>query len=193
MSSLPPNNCGADGVWFPAARRCPSPNFNARPAAGDIRLLVIHNISLPAGEFGNGNIEALFQNNLDCAAHPSFESLRGLEVSAHALIRREGEVVQFVAFDERAWHAGKSSFNGEENCNDFSIGIELEGCDDLPYTDAQYRSLQELTAYLFEHYPELNSERLVGHSDIAPGRKTDPGPAFDWHRYRQGLEQVDKL
>lgn len=164
----------------------PSPNFNARPQ-GEISLLVIHNISLPPGEFGGPYIEDLFLNRLDPQAHPYFQEIAGLHVSAHLLIRREGSVVQFVPFDQRAWHAGQSSFQGREQCNDFSIGIELEGCDDQAYTARQYQQLQIITQALMDSYPELNPQRITGHSDIAPGRKTDPGPAFDWDRYLQSL------
>ncbi|MDB6061457.1 MAG: N-acetylmuramoyl-L-alanine amidase family protein [Verrucomicrobiaceae bacterium] len=173
--------------WLQPARHCPSPNFNARPSAQLIDLLVIHNISLPPGEFGGGFIEQLFTNNLDCTAHPSFAELRDLQVSAHLLIDRDGAVTQFVAFTERAWHAGKSSFDGRDNCNDFSIGIELEGADTAAYSDAQYRALAAVTAVLLAHFPGLNLDKIVGHCDIAPARKTDPGPAFEWARYRQSI------
>jgi len=149
--------------------------------------LVIHNISLPPGEFDNDCIMQLFTNCLDWAEHPYFETIRGMEVSAHFLVRRDGELIQFVSCDERAWHAGESSYCGRENCNDFSIGIEMEGTDELPYSNAQYAQLQALSLALIAAYPGLDAERIAGHSDIAPGRKTDPGPAFDWHRYRQAL------
>lgn len=148
-------------------------------------MLVIHNISLPPGEFGGPWIEHLFTNTLDPSRHPYFAEIAELRVSAHLLINREGEVVQFVPFDKKAWHAGKSLFAGEENCNEFSIGIELEGCDDREFTDIQYERLAELTRYLCDCYPAIVPERIVGHSDIAPGRKTDPGPCFDWQRYRK--------
>ncbi|RLQ23754.1 1,6-anhydro-N-acetylmuramyl-L-alanine amidase AmpD [Seongchinamella sediminis] len=173
--------------WLLAARRVPSENCELRPAGCAPDLLVIHNISLPPGQFGGDSIERFFTNCLDWEAHPFFAGIRGLRVSAHLLIRREGELLQFVSFDERAWHAGVSAFDGRDNCNDFSIGIELEGTDQLPYTDAQYQALAAVTAALFETYPQLRPERIVGHCDIAPGRKTDPGPAFDWRRYRQAL------
>lgn len=177
----------ADG-WLRPATLCPSPNCNERPAGCAIELLVIHNISLPAGRFGGGYIEALFTNCLDCGAASGFADLAGLEVSAHLLIDRFGVATQFVAFDRRAWHAGKSQFAGRENCNDFSIGIELEGADTLPYTDAQYATLAAVTHTLRDRYPALGPQRIVGHSAIAPGRKTDPGPAFDWARLQQLLE-----
>ena len=146
---------------------------------------MVHGISLPPGQFGSGDIEALFTNRLDPTAHPYFAEVAHLEVSAHFLIRRTGEVVQFVSTDERAWHAGVSSWCGREHCNDFSIGIELEGTDDAPYEDPQYEALAALISLLRKHYPSIRSDAIVGHSDIAPGRKTDPGPAFDWQRVRQ--------
>lgn len=146
---------------------------------------MVHGISLPPGQFGSGDIEALFTNKLDPTAHPYFAEVAHLEVSAHFLIRRTGEVVQFVSADERAWHAGVSSWCGREHCNDFSIGIELEGTDDAPYEDPQYEALAALISLLRNYYPSIRSDAIVGHSDIAPGRKTDPGPAFDWQRVRQ--------
>lgn len=178
----------ADG-WLPGARRVPSPNCNARPAGVEVSLLVIHNISLPPGRFGGPWIEDLFLNRLRHDAHPYFETLRGLQVSAHFLIRRRGDLLQFVSTDARAWHAGKSVFRGLENCNDFSLGIELEGTDERPFTAKQYLRLARLTAQLQRRYPAITLDRIVGHSDIAPGRKTDPGPAFDWARLRAALEQ----
>ena len=176
-----------DNGWLQQARQVISPNFGPRPAGVEPELIVVHNISLPPGCFGGDEVEQLFCNCLDWTAHPYFEEIRGLEVSAHFLLRRCGELVQFVAVDDRAWHAGLSCWRGRDNCNDFSIGIELEGSDELPYTDAQYRTLAALTRALFAHYPALDREHLVGHADIAPGRKTDPGPAFDWPRYRASL------
>jgi AmpD protein len=169
------------------ARRVPSPNFEARPPGCEPELLVIHNISLPPGRYGGDHIERFFTNCLDCDEHPYFEEIRGMKVSSHLLVKRTGEVLQFVSLDERAWHAGQSCYEGRDNCNDFSIGIELEGCDDEPYADAQYGTLAEITAQLLAHYPRMSTGRIVGHSDIAPGRKTDPGPAFDWRRYRSAL------
>lgn len=174
--------------WVVPARRLPSSNFNARPDGAEVDLLVIHNISLPAEQFGGPYIEALFTNCLDCTAHSSFGDLQGLEVSAHFLINRNGALTQFVSCLDRAWHAGASCHAGRENCNDFSIGIELEGADTIPFTDAQYRQLAALSRALMCRFPALTSERIVGHSDIAPGRKTDPGPAFDWSRYLTLLE-----
>lgn len=178
--------------WLRGARRAPSPNCEPRPEGNKPELLVIHNISLPPGEFGGDAIEELFCNCLDWDSHPYYQEIRGLRVSAHLLIRRDGEPVQFVSFDERAWHAGQSCFEGRENCNDFSIGIELEGTDELPYTDRQYEMLADITSALLSAYPGMNSTRIAGHSDIAPGRKTDPGPAFDWPRYRQALDQGEE-
>lgn len=176
--------------WLQPARRCPSPNFNQRPPACAVDLLVIHNISLPPGQFGGGCIEALFTNRLDSSAHPSFAELAGLQVSAHLLIDRTGTVTQFVPLHLRAWHAGESRFEGRDNCNDFSIGIELEGTDHTPYTEAQYHALAAVTQALRAVFPGIVPARIVGHSDIAPVRKTDPGPAFDWPRYRQSLTAI---
>lgn len=168
------------------AEQCHSQNQNERPD-GEISLLVIHNISLPPEQFGGPGIRQLFTNCLDPEEHPYYAQIFQLEVSAHLLIDRQGSVTQFVPFDKRAWHAGRSCFEGREACNDFSIGIELEGADETPYTDAQYRSLVEVTKQLIRAYPDITAERICGHSDIAPGRKTDPGPAFDWQRYRSSL------
>ncbi len=181
------NKLSVEEGWLSGARRVPSDNFDQRPPGQAPALLVIHNISLPPGQFGGECIEQLFSNCLDWDADPFFQSIRGLRVSSHLLIRRDGEVLQFVSFDERAWHAGQSSHAGRDNCNDFSIGIELEGTDDIAYTDTQYRVLQQVTDVLAKAYPQLLRGGIVGHSDIAPGRKTDPGPAFDWARYRAGL------
>jgi len=165
------------------ARQAPSPNFNERPHQQDISLLVIHNISLPPEQFGGPYIEQFFTNQLDESVHPYFQSLADVKVSAHMLITRQGEVIQFVSCDLRAWHAGVSSFDGNDNCNDFSIGIELEGSDVSPYTDEQYQALAQVTRLLLAHYPNMTRERIAGHSDIAPGRKTDPGEYFNWKYY----------
>ncbi|WP_269617858.1 1,6-anhydro-N-acetylmuramyl-L-alanine amidase AmpD [Zhongshania sp. BJYM1] len=173
--------------WLANAARHPSPNYNQRPDGADISLLVIHNISLPAGQFGGPYVHALFTNCLDCSVHDSFSDLNGLQVSSHLFIDREGGIHQFVSFNDRAWHAGVSRFDGRENCNDFSIGVELEGADDIPYTDAQYRELIAVTESLRAYYPAISSARIVGHCDIAPGRKTDPGSAFDWAYYKNEL------
>lgn len=154
-----------------------SPNFDDRPAGEQVSLIVVHAISLPPGEFGGDGIERLFTNRLDPGAHPYYAEIQALRVSAHLLIRRDGSVIQFVPFDRRAWHAGVSSWRGRERCNDFSIGIELEGCDDKPFEPVQYRRLAAAVAALRRRYPTLD---VAGHADIAPGRKTDPGPHFDW-------------
>ena len=177
--------------WLEGARRCVSPNQDARPDPQDVSLLLIHGISLPPGEFGGPWIDALFQNRLDPAADPYFAGIAHLRVSAHLLVRRDGELVQYVPFGARAWHAGASCHAGREGCNDFAIGIELEGTDALPYTDAQYAALLAVTRALLATYPALTPERIAGHADVAPGRKTDPGPAFDWGRYRAALQRPD--
>jgi N-acetyl-anhydromuramoyl-L-alanine amidase len=174
--------------WLSHCRQVKSPNYNKRPAPHDISLLVIHNISLPPGQFGDFYIADFFCNQLDIDAHPCFAELANLQVSAHLLINRSGDITQFVSFEDRAWHAGLSFFQDRDNCNDFSIGIELEGTDAIPYTDAQYSALVRITRLLLFAYPLLTEERIVGHCDIAPTRKTDPGPAFDWQRYRQALK-----
>jgi AmpD protein len=157
-----------------------SPFFDARPAGAAPDLIVLHGISLPPGEFGGPWIARLFTGDLPATAHPEFVERAGLRVSAHLLVRRDGEVVQFVSFNERAWHAGISSWQGRERCNDYSIGIECEGTDELPYEAAQYAALRQLLPTLLGAYPQITRERIVGHSDVAPGRKTDPGPTFDW-------------
>jgi len=176
-----------EGGWLRGVRRVISPNANERPTGCGIDLLVIHNISLPPGEFGGAYVEQLFCNSLDCSAHPWFERLRGLEVSAHLFISRSGALTQFVPFEARAWHAGASVFEGRPNCNDFSVGIELEGTDEAPYTDAQYAALVPVTRALMREFRGISIGRIVGHCDVAPGRKTDPGVAFDWNRYRRAL------
>jgi len=171
--------------WIAGIRRIPSPNCDERPAGSAIELLVIHNISLPPGEFGGPGIVELFTNRLDPGAHPYYREIAGRKLSAHFLIRRDGELLQFVPCTQRAWHAGESNWCGRSRCNDFSIGIELEGTDDVPFEDAQYERLAGLARALAADYPGLHS---VGHSDIAPGRKTDPGPCFDWARYRSMIK-----
>jgi AmpD protein len=170
-------------------RQVLSPHFDARPAGVAPELIVVHGISLPAGEFGGPWIDRLFTGNLPPDAHPSFRDTAALRVSAHAVIRRDGALTQYVPFGMRAWHAGRSEYRGRSGCNAFSIGIELEGADAIPYADAQYESLGALVAALLEAYPTLSSERIAGHSDIAPGRKTDPGPAFQWARLRDLLTE----
>jgi N-acetyl-anhydromuramoyl-L-alanine amidase len=168
-------------------RQVLSPHFDARPKGVAPELIVVHGISLPAGEFGGPWIDHLFAGDLSPDAHPSFRNTAALRVSAHALIRRNGSITQYVPFGMRAWHAGESRYQGRSGCNDFSVGIELEGTDQTPYLDAQYESLAALVRALLAAYPTLSAERIAGHSDIAPGRKTDPGPAFDWQRWRKML------
>lgn len=173
--------------WLTTARKQPSPNFDARTPTADISLLVIHNISLPPADYSGNAVERFFLNQIDPTEHPYFEQIAGVEVSAHLFIRRNGEVIQFVSFLDRAWHAGKSCFDGQTACNDFSIGIELEGTDTEPYSVEQYQQLQEVTEALHDHFPLIEAARITGHEHIAPGRKTDPGPCFDWPRYLGGL------
>ncbi len=165
-------------------RQVLSPHFDERPSGTAIDLIVVHGISLPPGEYGGPWIDRLFTGDLPAVGHPYFREIAGQRVSAHALIRRTGALVQYVPFGLRAWHAGASHYQGRSACNDFSIGIELEGTDDEPYTDAQYAQLAGLIGALLAAYPTLSRERIAGHSEIAPGRKTDPGPAFDWERLR---------
>lgn len=172
------------------ARWTPSPNFGPRPDGAGISLLVVHNISLPPGQFGGREIEDFFCNQLDHSAHPYFKTIEGVQVSAHLLIRRDGALVQFVSLLDRAWHAGRSCFEGQEECNDFSIGIELEGTDDNPYTTEQYRMLAKVADLIMTAWPDITANRITGHCDIAPGRKSDPGPAFDWRYFRSALEIV---
>jgi len=164
------------------ARQQSSPNCDLRPNEKDIALIIIHGISLPPGKFAGDYIDQLFCNKLNPDEHPYFKDISGLRVSSHILIRRDGEIVQYVPFQKRAWHAGVSSYKDREGCNDFSIGVEMEGDDETPYTVIQYRVLSKLIRQLIQSYPNLNAETIAGHSDIAPGRKTDPGEAFDWER-----------
>ena len=175
-----------DSSCLQQAKICLSPNCSSREK-GEISLLVIHNISLPPGKFGGGHVEEFFQNILDPQAHPYFDEIKELKVSSHLFIDRDGSITQFVPFDKKAWHAGVSNFNGRENCNEFSIGIELEGTDELEYTRQQYDSLVEVSRELMVLYPLITKDNIVGHCDIAPGRKTDPGKAFDWDLYRSRL------
>jgi AmpD protein len=168
----------SDG-WLEGIRHVESPNYDERPSDADVSLLVVHAISLPPAEFGSDDILRLFINTLQPEAHPYFMEICNLRVSAHFLIRRDGELIQFVSCCRRAWHAGVSSWRGRERCNDYSIGIELEGCDELPFDEAQYLQLVSLVGILKEHFP---IDECVGHADISPGRKTDPGPCFDWSR-----------
>lgn len=173
-------------------RQVSSPNYNERPSNTDIDLLVIHNISLPPGEFGGPYIDAFFTNTLDPSDHPYFVEIASVEVSSHCFISRDGSITQYVPFTKRAWHAGISQFSGREDCNDFSIGIELEGTDTLPYDKLQYFALARLVALLQQTYPKITWDRIVGHSTIAPGRKTDPGPAFDWKLFLKLLSMDSK-
>ena len=170
------------------ATQIPSPNFNQRPKNTDIQLIVVHNISLPPSQFGGGYIQQFFQNQLDWNAHPYFKEIEGMQVSAHILILRTGEAIQFVNFNDRAWHAGRSNYLGLQECNDYSIGIELEGSDDLPFEDEQYQTLVNIIKQLQLTYPKTQ-HHIAGHSDIAPLRKTDPGPYFDWMYMRTLLSQ----
>lgn len=174
------------------ARQVPSPNYNQRPDNTEIQLIVIHNISLPPSQFGGGYIEKFFQNQLDWSLHPYFQSIEGMQVSTHLLILRTGEVLQFVNFNDRAWHAGRSTYLSKVECNDYSIGIELEGSDDTDFEAIQYQTLVDVVATLQTAYPKTN-HHLAGHSDIAPGRKTDPGPHFQWQEFRQSLSIKKRL
>lgn len=176
-----------DQGWLSTAKAVNSPNSDLRSDESDVSLLVIHNISLPPGQFGSGHISELFRNNLNAEEHPYFAKISNLKVSAHLLIDRFGYVTQFVPFNKKAWHAGVSNFEGRSNCNEYSIGIELEGTDTDPYTDIQYARLGEISRFLMSIYPEIIERRVVGHSDIAPDRKTDPGSAFDWPYFRSLL------
>lgn len=173
----------ADGAWLSGVRIVQSPNCDERPDLSDIDLLVIHGISLPPKEYGGGFIDQLFTNTLMPDAHPYFGEIHELRVSSHLLIDREGEITQYVPFIKRAWHAGESSFNGREQCNDFAIGIELEGCDEEAYCEIQYTTLAMVTDLICQRWNKITKDRIVGHSDIAPGRKTDPGVAFDKNYY----------
>jgi AmpD protein len=182
-ASAPPKIDSATGL-LTGARQVLSPHCDARPAGTVAELLVVHGISLPPGEFGGPWIDRLFTGTLPPEVHPYFQEIEGLIASAHALIRRDGQIVQYVPFGQRAWHAGKSEYQGRAACNDFSIGIELEGADGTPYSGAQYDALAALSAALLGTYPTLCAQAIVGHNDIAPARKTDPWPVFDWARYR---------
>ena len=170
----------SDNAWLSEVARCHSPNSDERPTGCDVDLIVVHGISLPPGRYGEGYVHRLFTNTLDSTVHRYFEGIAKLRVSAHLLIERGGATTQFVALNRRAWHAGQSSHRGREACNDFSVGIELEGIDDEPYETAQYARLCEIIAVILAAWPHIDRTCLVGHSDVAPGRKTDPGSAFDW-------------
>lgn len=173
--------------WLNNVEHQKSPHFTLRDVDQDVNLLVVHNISLPPGKFGGNYITDLFLGKLSPDADPYFESIYQLQVSAHCLIKRDGTIIQYVSFNDKAWHAGVSNFKGKEKCNDFSIGIELEGTDDIPYTEQQYNQLVCLVKKLQESYPLISHNNLVGHCDIAPGRKTDPGKSFDWHYFKKML------
>ena len=170
-------------ILLPAASQRHSPNHDERPAGVTVDLLVIHNISLPPGEFGGPWLDDLFCNRLEPDAHPYFREIAELRVSTHLLIRRGGELIQYVPLQKRAWHAGASTFQGCKQCNDFSIGIELEGSDDSPYTQQQYHALAQAVSQIMATFPAITTDRIKGHSNIAPGRKSDPGPAFDWPHF----------
>ena len=178
----------ARGDWLQGVRRMPSPNADERPPGVEPELVVVHGISLPPGRFGSGRVHRLFLNVLDWDEHPYFKQIEGLKVSAHVLVERDGGLVQFVPFRRRAWHAGASAFAGRARCNDFSVGIELEGTDDLPYEPVQYRRLAALVGALARRWPRIGPQRVVGHCHVAPGRKTDPGPSFDWALLRRLLD-----
>ncbi|EHK91001.1 N-acetyl-anhydromuranmyl-L-alanine amidase [Aggregatibacter actinomycetemcomitans RhAA1] len=173
--------------WLLDERQVLSPHFDQRPDPQDISLLIIHYISLPPEQFGGGYIDDFFQGKLDVQAHPYFQEISLLRVSAHCLIERTGRITQYVNFNDRAWHAGLSCFEGREKCNDFTIGIELEGSNEQPFTSQQYDALQRLTRQIMQAYPRITKERIVGHCDVSPGRKIDPGQYFDWQRYLQDL------
>ncbi len=175
--------------WIEGIQTVPSPNFDARPINCKPTLIVIHCISLPPGEFGGDNVDKFFTNTLKASDHPYFETIHNLTVSSHLLVKRNGKLTQYVSLETRAWHAGKSLYCGQKSCNDFSIGIELEGTEETPYTEQQYRRLHEVISGLIENYPSLSEEHIVGHNEIAPGRKTDPGPAFDWKKLYTLLAQ----
>ncbi|MBS0426165.1 MAG: 1,6-anhydro-N-acetylmuramyl-L-alanine amidase AmpD [Proteobacteria bacterium] len=195
MPDSPPASAGDDrtpwsGGWYRPARRLDSPNFGPRPSGSAIDLVVLHSISLPPGRYGGDEVQALFTNRLDGSAHPYFEQIRGLQVSAHFYVRRTGELWQFVSCDDRAWHAGASSWRGRANCNDHSIGIELEGLEGERFEAAQYEALATLCPALMQRYP---IEAVAGHEHIAPGRKLDPGPGFDWARLQRALGWPDAV
>lgn len=181
-----PRSASWHGGWWSGARRRHSPNFGPRPSGEPITLVVLHSISLPPGVFGGDGVERLFTNTLDCDAHPFYDGLRGLEVSAHFFLRRDGELLQFVSCAQRAWHAGRSSWRGRANCNDWSIGIELEGLEGETFEPVQYRRLGELLRALARRYP---IGEVVGHEHVAPDRKRDPGPGFDWARLARALRR----
>ncbi|MDP8163040.1 1,6-anhydro-N-acetylmuramyl-L-alanine amidase AmpD [Pasteurella skyensis] len=181
------SNLNIKNGWLTQSKRVLSPHFSQRPNVDDISLLVIHYISLPPEQFGGDFIDRFFEGTLDPKLHPYFEEIKELKVSSHCLINRLGEITQYVSFNDMAWHAGTSCFQKREKCNEFSIGIELEGSNEQPFTEYQYQSLVKLTKIIIQHYPQITLERIVGHCDIAPLRKIDPGKYFDWVYYRKLL------
>jgi AmpD protein len=187
MKAEPMNSLWREG-WYRFAKRTPSPNFGPRPVDTSIDLVLLHAISLPPGQYGGCEIEALFTNTLDWDAHPYFQQIRGTEVSAHFVIRRDGGLIQFVSCNDRAWHAGQSNYQGRDNCNDFSIGIELEGLEGHPFEVPQYETLSSICAAIAQHY---NLHHIAGHEHVAPKRKQDPGAGFDWPRLQQSLGWSD--
>jgi AmpD protein len=174
--------------WLENVKHCRSPNYNQRPLNSEIELLVIHSISLPPGQYGNSCIDDFFCNQLSADSHPYFQEISNLNVSSHLLINRKGKLTQYVSFLDRAWHAGESNYKGKQNCNDFSIGIELEGLEGETFEAIQYQSLAEVCQVLLSEYPSLNKKNICGHSDIAPGRKQDPGEGFDWAFFFESLD-----
>lgn len=178
-----------DEGWLQNIEIIQSPNFNERPDSAQIQLIVVHGISLPPGKYGGGYVQQFFCNQLDPQAHPYFDEIKDLQVSAHCFIGRDGHLTQFVSFNRRAWHAGISCWQGMENCNDFSIGIEMEGTDNEPYEEVQYQQLAKLVISLQKQYPAILEQSICAHSDIAPGRKTDPGAYFDWQKLTQLIHQ----
>jgi AmpD protein len=183
-------NLAIVGGWLVNEEQQKSPHFSSRDPKQTVHLLVVHNISLPPAEFGGGYITDFFLGRLEATAHPYFQEISELRVSAHCLIQRDGHIIQYVSFDDKAWHAGVSSYQGQDNCNEFSIGIELEGTDDIAYTQEQYQALASLTQKLQNSYPEI-AENITGHCDIAPQRKTDPGAAFKWDYFQTMLKKIN--
>ncbi len=190
MESKNSKTCISSSGWLENAKVCESPNFNERPESTEVDLIVIHSISLPPGEYGACYIDDLFTNSLDANIHPYFETIKDLHVSAHLLINRKGELTQYVSFLNRAWHAGQSCYEGRENCNDFSIGIELEGLEGNTFEAEQYESLAKTCIELMKYFPAINPQGICGHSDVAPGRKIDPGSGFDWEYFYKRLEAL---
>lgn len=184
------SNLKIENGWLTKTKKVISPHFSLRPDKQDISLLVIHYISLPPEEFGGNFIDCFFEGTLDPKLHPYFEEIKDLKVSAHCLITRLGEITQYVNFEDMAWHAGLSCFKDREKCNEYSIGIELEGSNEQPFTQSQYQTLIKLTLLIMQKYPKITLDRIVGHCDISPQRKIDPGQFFDWHYYRQALKKI---